>query len=328
MDGCLSKTAFVSGATGFVGRNLIEALVASGWDVVGLHRPQTEPPAQTGVRWVAGDVTQLKAVRAAMPSHADAVFHAAGVTTLWRREAERQTQVNVLGTRNMARVALEREARRFVHVSSVTALGLHSGTVTEETPSRGSSSQINYVRTKALAEREIRRALRKGLPGIIVNPGHIMGPYDQSSWSRLFRLVRQRRLPGMPPGGGSFCHAPAVAQALIAAAEQGQVGRNYLLGGANSSYAGLVQRIAELLGRETRVRALNPRLLDAYARLEELIAGAFNREPEITRDAIRLLSANVYCRSHRAEQELGYQPVDLDTILRDCQQWLERSGRL
>lgn len=324
----MSKTAFVSGATGFVGRNLIDALLAADWAVVGLHRPQTTPPDLAGVQWVAGDVTQLKAVRAAMPRQPDAVFHAAGVTTLWRREHERQTQVNVIGTRNMARVALEREAHRFVHVSSVTALGLHTGTVTEETPSRGSSSQINYVRTKALAEREIRRALRKGLPGIIVNPGHIMGPYDRSSWSRLFHLVRQRRLPGMPPGGGSFCHAPAVARALIAAAEQGKVGRNYLLGGANTSYAGLVQHIADLLGRETRVRPLSPRLLDVYARLEELIAGAFNREPEITRDAIRLLSANVYCRSKRAEQELGYQAADLDTILGDCKRWLEQNGRL
>lgn len=324
----MSKTAFVSGGTGFVGQNLLHALRERGWTVVAMRRGQSQVPEVDGVQWVEADITSLKAVRQAMPEGLSAVFNAAGITTLWRKQHAVQTQVNVIGTRNMARVALERGAHRFIHLSSLTALGLHSGTVTEETPSRGTSSPINYVKSKALAEREIRRAIRKGLPAVILNPGHIMGPYDRHGWSRLFRLVKQRRLPGMPPGGGSFCHAPAVAQAMIAAAEQGHVGGSYLLGGANSSYAGLVQRIALRMGRDSEVRALNPRLLDAYARLEELVATVFNREPEITRDSIRLLSCNVYCRSRRAEQELGYVPVDIDRILESSQNWLQDNGLL
>lgn len=320
----MAKTAFVTGANGFVGTNLLRELLAQDWRVVAMCRKSSDIRDLEGlpVERVIADVTDIDSLRAAMPRNPDAVFHAAGNTSLWARAGVEQLRVNVKGTRNVVRVALEKCARRFVHTSSVVAFGLHSGTVTEDTPTRGSNSPVVYVRSKAMAEREVRHGISKGLPAVIVNPGHLVGPYDRHNWSRLFGLVRGHRLPGVPPGGGSFCHAPTVAATLIAAAERGEVGANYLLGGADVSYAGLASEIARLIGRKTRVRALPPKLLRTYALAEEYIAPLFGREPEITRDAVELLASNLYCSSRRAMRELGYQPTPLPAMLEHCYRWL------
>ncbi|HEX4894808.1 MAG TPA: SDR family oxidoreductase [Solimonas sp.] len=328
----MAKTAFVTGATGFVGLNLVEELLAQDWRVVALHRRHSDlrPLQRHGdrVECVPGDVTDARSLRGRVPAGVDCVFHVAGNTSMWARNHAEQLRVNVRGTRNMVKAALEARAGRFVHTSSIVAYGLHGGTITEDTPTRGSSTPVNYVRSKALAEREVRKGLRAGLQAVIVNPSNIVGRYDTANWSRMFRLVQQGRLPAVPPGGGSFCHAQSVARALIAAGERGRVGHNYLLGGAQVSYLGLIEAVARELGLRRRAVTAHPGVLGVYARLEEWVAPLFGREPDITRDAVSLLATNLYCQSTKAQAELGYEPQPLETMLRDCHQWLKAEGLL
>lgn len=325
----MAKTAFVTGSTGFVGLNLVEELSAQGWDVIAMHRANSDTGILSrfpGVTRVTGDITESRSLKGLIPAKVDCVFHVAGNTSLWARAHAEQIKVNVKGTRNMVKAALESGAKRFVHTSSIVAYGLHSGTITEETPTRGTSARINYIRSKALAEREVRRGLKLGLKAVILNPANIMGAYDTANWGRLFRLVQEGRLPAMPPGGGSFCHAREVARMHVVACEHGRVGANYLLGGAEASYAGLANEIARILGLKRRALSLPPRILNAYAGVEEWIAPLFRREPEITRDAVALLSENIYCSARRAIGELGYQPKPLQLMLNDCYQWMQSAG--
>ena len=322
--------AFVTGATGFVGLNLIQALARDGWDVVALHRATSDVALldHWGVQRQTGDITDLASVRHAMPEHPDVVFHVAGDTSLWRRHRAGQTLVNVRGTRNLVKVALERRATRFVHTSSAVAFGLHSGRINEQTPVSAAKSPIDYVRTKALAEREIRRGIARGLQAVILNPANILGRHDYNNWSKLFQLVQQRRLPGMPDGGGSFCHAEAVAAAHLAAAEQGRVGCNYLLGGQDAAYLTLVKRVASALGRSVAPRPLPVPVLSAYARLEETVAPMFRRAPDLTRETVTLLASNIYCDTTRARQELGFDCVSMERMLRDTMEWMVEAGLL
>lgn len=326
----MAKTAFVTGATGFVGLNLVEQLLDRGWRVTAMHRADSDlrQLSRFDVQRVTGDITDRASLRDLIARETDCVFHVAGNTSLWAKSHAEQLRVNVKGTRNMVRAALEAGARRFVHTSSIVAYGLHGGIITEETPTRGTNARLNYIRSKALAEREVRRGLAQGLRAVIVNPSNILGAYDTANFSRLFRLVKQHRLPAMPPGGGSFCHAREVALAHIAAAEQGREGHNYLLGGTQASYLGLVREISRVLGVRRRIVAMSPRVLNAYARVEEWVAPLFNREPDVTCDAVELLSHNIYCNSQKAERELGYRPQPLDRMLRDCHAWLKAEGML
>lgn len=322
------RHAFVTGATGFIGHNLVARLLDEGWRVTALHRAgsDTRQLRDWGVHCVAGEITDARSLEGCIPADATVVFHLAGSTSLWSRLRAEQLRVNVRGTRNVVRAALKAGVPRFVHLSSLVAFGLHGGTITEDTPSRGLSSTVNYVRSKALAEREIRRGIAQGLRAVIVNPGHALGPYDTHNWSRLFKLIRQRRVPGIPPGGGSFCHSGEVARALIAAAERGRVGEHYLLGGVQLSYAELVARMAEFQGLKRPLLPIPLRALRAYAALEEWTALLFRREPDITREAIDLLSGNLYCDSRKAQRELGYAPAPLERLLADSYGWLVSAG--
>lgn len=320
--------AFVTGATGFLGRQIISALRAEDWEVIALCRPGTRTGdlQQPGVEWVAADLNAWRDLRNVLPPRVDAVFHAAYNTSLWPGDAEEQTRLNVFGTRNMVRAALETRASRFVHTSTVLAYGLHGGTITEDTPSRASRSNINLIRSMAQAEREVRRGLRQGLAAVILNPANILGPNDMSAWGRIIQLVHQRRIIGAPAGGGSFCHVRAVAQAHVRAATQGRIGHNYLLGGVDLTYVALLNLVGRELGRPTLSKPLPSSLLNSYARAQELLLPVLRRKPSITRNMIELLSAHSYCRSRKAMSELGYEPATLEQMIGDCVAEL-RSGR-
>jgi len=326
----MARTAFVTGASGFVGSNLCEELLAQGWRVTAMHRADRDPGLllRLPVERVIGDVTDYRALRAAMPERVDAVFHVAGNTSLWARHRVEQLRVNVKGTRNVVRAALESGAGRLIHTSSLVAYGMNGGTVTEDTPSSGLGSPIAYVRSKALAEREIRRGLSKGLDAVILNPGHVIGRYDLRNWSRVFRMVDAGQLPTVPAGGGSFCHVRSVVRAHVAAVDRGRCGSHYVLGGADSSYGGVVRQVARMRGQRPRVIPLPLLALQTLARVDEWVSPLLRREPDLTRDALALLSSNLYCRNTRAVAELGYEPKPLAEILDDCHRWLIDSGHL
>lgn len=323
-------SAFVTGAGDFVGLNLITELREQGWDVLAFcaEDGRTDVLDQMEVSYLTGDVSSLKALRSAMPEAVDAVFHAVHNVSLWSREAEAQTRANVHGTRAAVRVALEKSVGRFIHTSSVAAYGLHPGTVTENTPSKASSSTINFVRSKGQAEVEVRKGIRRGLDAVIINPSNIIGPYDFHGWSRLFQLVDKGRMPIMATGGGSFCHARQLARAQIAAYEHGKTGANYLLGGADATYVNLLSEIATLMQRRVLPRAVPKTVLSGVALANEQMAGVLRRRPAITRETVELLSSHMYCKSAKAQEELGYQPVPLREMLEDCREWLRAEGMI
>ena len=217
------KSAFVTGATGFVGLNLVDELVRQGWEVTALHRVQSDL-ADLGrfpVTLMPGDITDPASLRAAIPESVDVVFHVAGNTNMWSRRNVAQTRENVEGTRNVVVAARARGAKKLVFTSSIAAYGQQTGELTETTKSNAEKSWINYQRTKWLAEEEVLSGIRGDFPATILNPGAIIGPYDTSGWARLFHLVAENRLPGVPPGELSAAHVREVAKAHVAAAEAG-----------------------------------------------------------------------------------------------------------
>src|SRR3954451_23508421 len=116
----MDRTAFVTGATGFLGLNLVEQLTGLGWTAVALHRPTSDLTylKRFPVRLVEGAVEDAASLERAVPEGVDAVFHAAADVTFWSRHRERQTRTNVDGTRNVVAAALRRGARKVVHTST------------------------------------------------------------------------------------------------------------------------------------------------------------------------------------------------------------------
>jgi len=326
----VAKVAFVTGATGFVGLNLVEALLARGWRVLALHRAGSDLrylrrlPAER----VVADVTDAASLRRALPPDVDAVFHVAGDTSQWAGANARQDRINIDGTRNMVGAALERRARRFVHTSSISAWGQVRGRIDERTAQRGGASPVNYQRSKYLAEQAVRAGIERGLDAVILNPAGILGPYDTHSWARLFFLVAEKRLPGIPPGRSSFCHAREVALAHVAAAERGRTGENYLLGGTDASYQELLREIGAAVGRPVPERVTPAWALHAAAALGALWGRVSGREPTLTPEAAERVTRELTCDCSKAVRELGLRAVPLRDMVADCARWLAAEGLL
>ncbi len=322
------KTAFVTGATGFVGLNVVAALAAAGWRIVAMHRATSrlEDLVRFPVERVLGDVTDADAVMRAMPRGVDAVFHVAGFTALWPGAHDEQTRINVDGTRNVALAALERGAGRLVHTSSIAAFGRQSARVTEDTPSTAESSPVHFDRTKWEAEQEVREAVARGLDAVILEPANVVGAYDRKHFSQLFRLVREGRLPGVFPGRASWCHAREVGRAHVAAAERGRRGENYLLGGADASFREVLGVVGQLVGRTVPARMLPTWFLRAAARANQLAVNLLGQEPHITPEGVEVVAGDLVCDSAKAERELGYRPTPLREMFEDCYRWLRSEG--
>lgn len=324
------RTAFVTGATGFLGLNLVERLAAEGWHVVAFHRAtsETTPLRRFHAVCRSGKLTDPASVAIAMPEDVDAVFHVAGDTNVWGRNNDAQTVTNVEGTRAVVQAAIDRGAKRFIHTSSISAYGFHDRRVDETSEKLGAKSWVNYVRTKALAEEEVRDGVTRGLDAVIMNPGHLVGRYDRRNWIRLFMMVATGSLPAVPPGRGSFAHASAVAAAHVAAVDHGMIGENYLLGGADATFVEFVREIGHAIGRKTPDRATPAWALRIMARVLAIATVMTGREPRITPEAVELVCHDMLCDSAKAKRHLGYRPETLARMVADCHNWLMEQGAL
>jgi nucleoside-diphosphate-sugar epimerase len=320
--------AFVTGGTGFLGRNLVEQLVTEGWQVTTLHRTTSDLSEirRLLVDLVAGDLTDPASLTRVLPPAVDAVFHVAADTSVWARNDHRQTRVNVAGTRHIVEAALARCARRFVHTSTWNVYGLEQGAISEGSPQLGATSWINYDRSKFLAEEEVRRGIARGLDAVIINPAHILGRYDRRGWARLIIAAHERWLPGVPSGVGTFCHAEAVARAHIAAFARGRTGQNYLMSGVDASFLELFEVINQVTGARVPLRTLPPILFRLAARIDTAVAALSGRGPEATLEGVAIATARARVASDRAERELGYRPSALATMVEDSWTWLRQAG--
>jgi dihydroflavonol-4-reductase len=323
------KTAFVTGGTGFVGLNVVALLKERGFNVVAIHRKtsNTKYLARLGADLKPCGIDDPAALRDAIPDGVDAVFHVAGDVSWWRGNDERLQRTNVDGTRHVVEAALARRAKRFIHTSSVASFGLGHDVVRESTPSTAANSQFAYVRTKWLGEQEVRKGIANGLDAVIMNPCNIIGPYDTTSWARMFRLLKDGKLPGLPPGSGSFVHVREVARAHLEAVSTGRAGEQWLLGGTDATYAELGAVMAELV-QARPPKALPAALVKTLGFVNDWISRVTHKEPDITGGTAHLLSSRWSADSSKAEKELGFKPVALREMVEDSYRWLVTEGLL
>ena len=160
----------------------------------------------------------------------------------------------------MVATALGKRSRKFVHTSSTAVYGIQTEPFDETSPKRGKNS-FNYQNSKTAAEEEVVKGIDQGLDAVFLNPANVIGRYDWSTWSQFIRLAANRQLFRIPPGRACYADVGAVVRAHVAAAEKGQTGHNYILGGTEASYAEIVQMVGQLLGQPTNASVGRPFVL-------------------------------------------------------------------
>src|SRR5262249_52297569 len=158
-----------------------------------------------------------------------------------------------------------------------------------------------------------------------LNPTNVMGPYDKTSWGRLFRMLKEGKLPGVPPGSGSWCHSREVARAHLTAVTRGDIGENFLLGGTDATYAELTAIMAALLG----VKPPKPApafILKAIGSVNEWMSYFTGKEPDMTLGSATLVCSDWRVDSSKAVRELGYRPTSLREMTEDSYRWQKDEG--
>jgi dihydroflavonol-4-reductase len=326
------KTVLVTGGTGFLGSNLALALLKEGTSVRILRRASSDLRAigNAPVEHCVGDILDPPSLRRALHG-CDTVFHTAALISYWRKERERMMEVNVTGTRNVVEASLEMGVTRFIHTSSVAAIGLRDDgkPADEETTFRWDPRTPGYRIAKHLAEQEVLKGVKQGLPAVIVNPSIIIGPRDlYVRGGQLIRDIARKRIFYATGGGMNVVDVDDVVRGHVEAARRGRIGERYILGGENLSTGEVFSITAEVVGGIKPLFTLPAGAVQLLGSLFESIANIVGVRPWITRELVATVGRNLWYSSTKAERDLGYTVTPLRVAVEKTYRWYREHGFL
>ncbi|MCB8945279.1 MAG: NAD-dependent epimerase/dehydratase family protein [Ardenticatenaceae bacterium] len=320
--------AFVTGGSGFIGQHVIRKLVDRGYDVYALARSQASANivAALGATVVSGDITDVESMRSGMTG-SDVVFHIAAWYKIGAQDWSEAEVINVSGTRKVLRLAHQLGVPKIVYTSTVAVFGDTQGQLVDETFYQGGPFLSEYDRTKWLAHYKVALPLiEKGAPIIIVMPGGVYGPGDQSSIADLMRMA-YRGLPAVPGPDTTltYAHVEDVAEGHILAAERGNIGESYILAGPAISLGEMFDFWAYLLGKSAPKVRIPAGGLRPFAPLMETIGNVLPLPGAFTGEATAMLGATYMARSDKARRELGWETRPLQTGMLETLQWIAQT---
>ncbi len=327
---------FVTGASGFIGSNLVHELVARGHTVKALLRPGSDVRGLAGVSYepATGDVADREGLKRALRG-SNWCFHVAASYHLWLPDYRPMYAANVEGTRNVLEAAAATGCSRIVYTSTVGCIGLPKPTggrltPTDETaPASEAQMSNDYKRSKWRAEQVALELARKGLPVVIVNPSAPVGPRDikPTPTGKVIVDFLNRAMPAYLDTGLNWVHVRDVAVGHILAAERGRVGERYILGHADGNWT--MQEAFAVLAEITGLRA--PRMRIPYwaallaAHANELLSSVTGRPPKAPLAGVRMARYKMFFNPAKAIRELGLPQTPPRQALADAVEWFRRN---
>ena len=322
----------VTGASGHLGANVVRALIATGEKVRAVDVRLGAALDGLDVEFVQGDVLDPSTLETAL-SGAEFVLHLAARISIAGDPDGSVRRVNVEGVRHVAEAALAAGVRRLVHCSSLHAydVGATRGPVRENGLRATGGGLPAYDRSKAAGEEELRRVIDRGLDAVILNPSGMFGPVDPepSRMGRVLLAMFRGRMPVTVKGAFDWVDVRDVAAALIAAAERGRSGENYLVGGHRATVTELGRLAAGVSGRRPpRLEVpLAPVRLGAVAAVR--VAGPRRAgRLLLTPESLHALETDPVVDYSKAVAELGYRPRPLAETVADLHASFVADGRL
>ncbi|MBN8589351.1 MAG: NAD-dependent epimerase/dehydratase family protein [Rhodothermia bacterium] len=308
-------TVLVTGATGFLGSELVRQLIGKGQTVRILARKSAQFDLLQDVAGkfevAIGDITDPLSVRDAMDG-VQVVYHAAAFVGFGgRKDAEKLRVVNVQGTANVVNSVLGTQVRRLVLTSSMAAFGRPANqedVITENQLWTPSKLNTGYAQSKYDAELEVQRGIAEGLDAVIVNPALIFGIGRLGEGTmKIVEQVKTGRLPAVPWGATNVVDVRDVAAGHLLACEKGKTGERYFLGGENQMWSEIVAKLAAAFGVKAPTRKLHPTLSMIAATITETIGNLTGTQPLLTRESARASIGRYRYSTQKAEETLGYR---------------------
>ena len=326
----------LTGATGFIGRNLFHQLKTEGHHIRCLVRDESKAIDLFGegsCELVVGDVTDREALYG-ITEGIDVVYHLAALRGHDQPSPEalaRFRHVNVEGLRNIIEECQGTELKKFIYISSTAAMGLHSGyTVDEKTPCRPVTP---YQVSKFEGEQLVWASTAAGhIPGVVIRPSRIYGPGFKGDFVTIGKLAKTGFFPRIGSGKNL---SPAlfiddIVTLLAAVKERGKVGETYIVSSEEEySLESAATIIASALGVHTRLIYVPRFLAIAGAWCLEMLSHLLGRKPIVTARNIRSATTDRLFDVSKAKRELGFsQKVDLEDGLVKAAAFFQQAGYL
>jgi dihydroflavonol-4-reductase len=329
---------FVTGASGFVGANLVHELTGRGHQVKALARANSDLRGLAGASYerVVGDVSDRAGLEKAMKG-CDWCFHVAASYHLWLKDYRPMYAANVEGTRNVLEAAGAAGCARIVYTSTVGCIALprqDAGKIVptdEASPVSEAQMKNHYKRSKWQAEVVARDLAGRGLPVVIVNPSAPIGPRDvkPTPTGQIVVDFLNRQMPAYLDTGLNWVHVRDVAAGHILAAEKGRVGERYILGHADGNWT--MQETLAVLEEVSGVPAPKFRVpysvALAAAYVNEAMAAISGKPPKAPLAGVRMAKYKMYFSPAKAIRELGLPQTPPREAFADAVRWFREKGQ-
>jgi nucleoside-diphosphate-sugar epimerase len=324
------STVLVTGATGFVGKQLTLKLAGSGQMVHAMYRSEAKIGGleHKNIRLFKGTLTDLASIDNAMKG-CDQVYHLAAFAAVWTRRPEEIYEQNVRGTVNILESALKYGVKRVVHTSTAGVFGPSGENPNSEDSPMAESHFIHYDRSKTQAEKKVKAYVRDGMDVVIVNPTRIYGPGNLGDSNGVTRMIRDylngkwHIIPGNGKSVGNYVYIEDVVDGHILAMEKGRTGERYLLGGSDLSFNEFFSILKAATGSRFFLIKTPLFIGISIATVMLTMAKLTGRMPLITPGLLKRYSHHWAVSCEKAKSELGYDPLDFSKGLQKTLEWLK-----
>jgi len=318
----------VTGASGHIGNCLVRELIKSGARVKVLVHHNEKDLNNLDVDIYYGDILKAESLTA-WCADVDVIFHCAAIISIDNRNLKKVYETNVTGTQNVIDAAISSGVRKFIHFSSIDALKkISTNQIVDENVPLTDSKKPMYDYSKAMTEKIVLDAVKKGLDAVILCPTAVVGPFDfrESFLGQALIKIYKNKIPMLIAGGYNWVDVRDVADAAIRAINSGRRGEKYILSGSFCTLIDLSGLIGKISGKRTP-RMLAPVILaKMFCPFYEFFYRITKQKPMYTCQSLDLLiHAPVNISFEKARKELDYNPRSLEDTLRDTLQWYKQN---
>jgi len=321
----------ITGATGHLGNVLVRKLVGQNKKVRAVIFPGENIASLEGldVEKVEGDVRLPGSLRKVFEG-ADIVYHCAGIISILPGQQKQLFQVNVIGTRNVVNICLEKKVKRLVYTSSIHALSEpEPGIVFNESRQFDPENVLGeYSRSKALGTLEVIKGIGKGLDAVILCPSGIIGPHDYrvSEMGKMIIDFFKRKVKAYVEGAYDFVDVRDVAEGLILACKKGKKGECYILSGQQISVEKMLQYLEKISGVKAPAVKVPHRIARVFGLFNVFYCNLLKVTPLFTPFSIDVLASNSLVSCQKAQIELGYSSRSIYESIKDAVRWFRQEG--
>ncbi len=322
----------ITGATGFIGAAVARAVLAHGDTVRVLVRStsQTNNLGGLPVEPVQGDLQNPASLKTALAG-CQGLYHVAAHYALWDQDPQTFYRINVDGTRDLLLAAGKAGVERIVYTSTIGTIGLPAGGGLGDETMFPPFEQLSgdYKRSKFLAEQEVLKLVRQGLPVVIVNPTAPVGVRDikPTPTGQIIVDFMKGRMVAYIETGMNLVDVDDVAVGHVRAMNQGRIGERYILGHQNVTLRDVCLILSRITGRSAPKIRLPWKVVLPMAYVNHWLSNTItHRPPRIPLEGVRMAKYFMHYDCTKARNELNLPQTPIEEALQKSVDWFRGQG--